>query len=157
MNWKFDPLCLPGTNISAVSTAGCSEEAVGMGLSKRKWLIKQEWGKIRGNIWRGIKHKSTSAMGPFLGVTDLPFGSWNVCRGGWPCPSVALPGPSDEALDSSGTARRAVYLPSSALAGLHRPPRINSALSENWAIRGLRFDGFPLPKTSFQYAKKTLS
>lgn len=90
MNWKFDPLCLPGTNISAVSTAGCSEEAVGMGLSKRKWLIKQEWRKIRGNIWRGIKHKSTSAMGPFLGVTDLPFGSWNVCKGGWPCPSVKL-------------------------------------------------------------------
>lgn len=157
MNWKFDPLCLPDTNSSALSTAGCLEEAVGMGLSKRKWLINQEGRKTRGKIWRGIKHKSNSVLSPFLRVTDLPFGSLNVSKGGWPCPSVALPGPSDEALDSRGRARRAVYIPSSALVVHRYPPRINPTLNENWAIRDLHFDSFPLPKTSLQYVKKTFS
>ena len=38
---------------------------------------------------------------------------------------------SDKALDSSGRARRVVYIPSSALVVRHYPPRINSTLGEN--------------------------
>lgn len=145
INRKFDPLCLPDTDSSALSTAGCSEEAVGMGLSKPKWLINQVR-KTRGTPGKYFCDGSFPR-----GHCDLPFVSLNSCKGGWPCPSVALPGSSDEVLDSSGRARRVVYIPSSALIVHHCPPRIKSTPSENWDIRGLHFDGFPLPKTSLQF------
>lgn len=154
MSWKFDPLCLPDTNSSAMSTAGFSEEAVGVCLSKRKWLINQEGRKTRGKIWRGIKHRSNSVMGPSLRSLIFLLAYWTSVRKGV---SVALLGPSDKAPDSSDRARRVVYIPSSALVVHHYPQRINSTLSENWAIRDLHFGGFPLPKTSLQCVKKTFS
>lgn len=54
MNWKFDPICLTNTSGSALSMAGCLEEAFGIGHNPTS-TPRIEGGKKRRGNWRG-KH-----------------------------------------------------------------------------------------------------
>lgn len=81
---------------------------------------------------KGKKPTNTSMKAPFPRVTDIPFVSLNICKGRWPCPSVALPGPSDEVLDSR--AKRVICVPSSALIVHYFAPSL-FYFSESWAIK----------------------